>query len=106
MMNDTTKMTAQDQISKAEKGVGFGIGSAGIISVFTMLLTASAVNPATQREASHPPTTTTYSSTLATEVSKSSEIHEFSPRRLKKPQDGHKFTPKKVFPTTHTHTHP
>lgn len=42
--------------STDEKGEGLGIGSAGIIVVFTIFLTAIAVKPATQSEASHPPT--------------------------------------------------
>lgn len=56
--NVMTKTPLQDQISTAEKGEGFVMGSASTNSVFTKFLTAIAVNPATQSVASHPPTAT------------------------------------------------
>lgn len=39
-----------------ENGEGLAIGSAGIIFVFTILLIVMAVYPATESEASQPPT--------------------------------------------------
>lgn len=54
--NDTRKIPLQVRISKDEKGGGFDMGSAGIISVFTIFLTAIAVDPATVSEASQPAT--------------------------------------------------
>lgn len=55
--NDTRNIPLQVRISKEEKGGGFDIGSASIISVFTIFLTAIAVKPATESEANQPPTT-------------------------------------------------
>lgn len=49
-------MILQAHTSIVEKGDGFDIGSAGIISVLTIFLTAIAVYAATQSEASQPPT--------------------------------------------------
>jgi hypothetical protein len=53
--NDTRKTPLQAHISNGEKGEGFAIGSASVISVFTIFLTAIAVKPATQSDANHPP---------------------------------------------------
>lgn len=55
-MNEERKIALQAQTSVLEKGDGLGMGSAGIILVFTIFLTASAVYPATQSEANQPPT--------------------------------------------------
>lgn len=49
------KTALQAQSSTTEKGDGFAIGSAGIISVFTIFLTVRAVYPATANEAIQPP---------------------------------------------------
>ena len=53
---DPKSTAVHAQSSLLEKGEGFSIGSAGIISVFTIPLTIRAVYPATAREATHPPT--------------------------------------------------
>lgn len=50
------KTADQTKISSVEKGAGFVIGSAGIISVFTIFLIVMAVYPATQRDAAQPAT--------------------------------------------------
>lgn len=55
-INDTTMIPLQDHTSIGEKGEGFSIGSASTISVFTNFLTAIAVYPATESDASQPPT--------------------------------------------------
>lgn len=49
-------MAAQAQSSTAVNGEGFVMGSAGIISVWTILLTVMAVYPATISDANQPPT--------------------------------------------------
>lgn len=54
--NDIRKIPVQVHTSMGEKGDGFAIGSASVISVFTIFLTAIAVQPATESEASQPPT--------------------------------------------------
>lgn len=54
--NDRRKIALHVHNSNEENGEGFDIGSAGIISVFTIFLTAIAVKPATESEASHPAT--------------------------------------------------
>jgi hypothetical protein len=51
---EETKSAVQAQSSAIEKGDGFVIGSAGIISVLTIFLTVRAVYPATANEASQP----------------------------------------------------
>lgn len=54
--NDMTRTPVHDHSSRVEKGEGFAIGSALVISVFTNFLIARAINPATQSVASQPPT--------------------------------------------------
>lgn len=54
--NEEIKTAVQINTSALENGEGFAMGSAGIISVFTMFLTVNAVYAATQREANQPPT--------------------------------------------------
>lgn len=55
-INDKMNTSLQIKISVIENGDGFIIGSAGIISVFTIFLTLNAVYPATETEAIQPPT--------------------------------------------------
>lgn len=54
--NEDRKIALHAQSSVLEKGEGLDIGSAGIISVLTIFLTANAVYPATVSEANQPPT--------------------------------------------------
>lgn len=53
-----TRIPLHDHASRGEKGEGFAIGSASLISVFTNFLMVIAVNPATHSVASQPPTAT------------------------------------------------
>ena len=55
-MNEKRKIALQAQTSTLEKGEGLPMGSAGIISVFTIFLTVKAAYPATESEANQPPT--------------------------------------------------
>eukprot|EP01018_Ginkgo_biloba_P004182 Gb_29396 [translate_table: standard] len=55
-MKEINKIIVQNQISFLEKGEGFGMGYAGVISVFTIFLAIIVVQSVTQSDAAQPPT--------------------------------------------------